>query len=167
MSFWVEKVAEKVEIHTRKSSCTNSTIPLKQYRTLLALNRVGNECIGKHLFPFLVSTGCIMLILSLTTLIKFFSKLPVGLVANLTLAVIFLTIGLKEVFHGGGLLLMKSQRLKEKLMLMEANKHNNKFVKSCRDMRMYTGHYFYMQPCTFVTCGKFVVDQVITLLLSF
>lgn len=167
LSFWIISLTEKMtELHGRFFDSRYDFTPFLQYRTLLLLNRVGNSCTGSHLLPFMMGSACLVQIFLISSLLKFIHKLPFGVIINFAVGAGAILYALKLVCHEGSMLLNKSQELKQYYAL-EANTHSKKFVRSCRDMRVYAGTFFYTKSSTFATCSKLVLDQIITMLLSF
>lgn len=146
-----------------KKSCS---IPLRQYRSLQVLARITNTCIGT-IFPYAIMACCCVSIAMLSTLVKFFNKVSFGVSFNFGMGSFFCLLALKESLHGGGELLTHSTELKRQLSLQsKQDPYMLRYLRSLQAMQMCAGTYFYVKSGTFLTSTKFILDQVITILLS-
>lgn len=148
--------------------------PLKLYRILLVVNGIINEGYGAHIMPFLLGLGFWCAVGLITILIRSFSNLPLMVKINVGGGCVLLLAAIRETFLSGGRLHNKSFQLRHCLITEELHcnlldkdkQYNRKYLRSCRDMRLYYGIFFFSKSVTFLTFTKLLLDQCITIMLS-
>ncbi|CAL8148288.1 unnamed protein product [Orchesella dallaii] len=159
--FWTVSIMNKVA-----ELGLSSKIPLLQYKSLLTLNRLFNSCNGQTIIPAMVFVGSGFISLMLSVLIKRNRDLPLVALINLMLGCGLCIMAEYLGLEGAGRMRKRSLDLKRELK-MRPDLYVRKFVDSCQEMRMDVGNYFYVKSGTFVNCMKWIIDQAITIILTF
>lgn len=145
-----------------------SFIPLRQYRSLFVLNRIGIDCCCSCILPSATAGAFCCMVLCFSSAIKFSSQLPFVVMINFVVCGILLLIFTIYLFHyGGGKTYRTSLHLLWKFREIQVcSLYRRKYMRANMGLRMYVGSFFYVKQSTFRSCMKFVLDQILSMLFS-
>jgi len=158
--FWLEMIINKLEQNGL------SIIAIRQYQLLQTINKIAYATICPKIIPTVHFCGYMVSLALWTSIVTSFKTTSSGILINFGVMAVVDAIGINLLIEAGGCVLECSRNVKRSLG-RSADPLMRKYIRSCRDLRVYAGSVFFYEKSTVAVFVDSVINNMITIILMF
>jgi len=160
MNYWLTETTKIIQ------ACGQPFNAIKKYRTMQTINQLVYEHFTPMVLPTIYGTGYWASVGLWTGILKGHRIMPNEVIGNLGPMAMLGLIVINLNVDAAGVILQCSQHLKRNLVSRRSSLLN-RYVKSSRDIKIYVGSTFFYERSTFAVTVNTMLNNVLTITLTF